>query len=53
MAELLNMPGSGLVVLIILSLIVYWVIKMTQSRGKEETHAPAHVSPLFPGTESF
>ena len=36
MTELLNMPGSGLVVLIILSLIVYWVIRMTQSRGKKK-----------------
>lgn len=48
MAELLNMPGSGLVVLIILSLIVYWVIKMTQFRGKEETHAPAQAAPAAP-----
>ena len=41
MTELLNMPGSGLVVLIVLSLIVYWVIRMTQSRGEEETVAAA------------
>ena len=48
MTELLNMPGSGLVVLIILSLIVYWVIRMTQSRGEEETVAAAQATPAAP-----
>ena len=48
MTELLNMPGSGLVVLIILSLIVYWVIRMTQSRGEEETVAAAQAGPAAP-----
>ena len=48
MTELLNMPGSGLVVLIILSLIVYWVIRMTQSRGEEETVAAAQAAPAAP-----
>ena len=48
MTELLNMPGSGLVVLIVLSLIVYWVIRMTQSRGEEETVAAAQAAPAAP-----
>ena len=48
MTELLNMPGSGLVVLIVLSLIVYWVIRMTQSRGEEEIVAAAQAAPAAP-----
>ena len=33
---------------IILSLIVYWVIRMTQSRGEEETVAAAQAAPAAP-----
>ena len=51
MTELLNMPGSGLVVLIVLSLIVYWVIRMTQSRGEEETVAAAQAAPAAPAID--